>query len=176
MARRRRRPEQIIPKLRDADRLLAKGADVADLARHLEVSEQTYHWWRNQHRGMNADDAKQLRDLERDDGALKRTVADKELENVALRKIAKGNWQARRGGAGQWTCSKNVSVCRRRACQIVGQHRSIQRTGSSGPTRDRGEWPPAWRPAWSTYRGCWQPAPFGGHQRTGPCARSVRSV
>jgi transposase-like protein len=48
MARRRHTPEQIIRKLREADRLLAEGAEIADVARHLEVSEQTYHRWRNQ--------------------------------------------------------------------------------------------------------------------------------
>ena len=56
MARRRRHtPEQIIRKLREADRLLSEGADVAQVARQLEVSEQTYHRWRNQFGGMKAD-------------------------------------------------------------------------------------------------------------------------
>ena len=68
------------------------GAEIADVARHLEVSEQTYHRWRNQYGGMKADDAKRLRELERENAALKRIVADKELENLALREIAKGNW------------------------------------------------------------------------------------
>jgi hypothetical protein len=62
------------------------------VARHLEASEQTYHRWRNQYGGMKADDAKRLRELERENAALKRIVADKELENLALREIAKGNW------------------------------------------------------------------------------------
>lgn len=92
MARRRHTPEQIIRKLREADRLLAEGAEIAGVARHLEVSEQTYHRWRNQYGGMKADDAKRLRELERENAALKRIVADKELENLALREIAKGNW------------------------------------------------------------------------------------
>jgi putative transposase len=92
MARRRHTPEQVIRKLREADRLLAEGAEIADVARHLEVSEQTYHRWRNQYGGMKADDAKRLRELERENAALKRIVADKELENLALREIAKGNW------------------------------------------------------------------------------------
>ena len=48
MARRRHTPEQIIRKLREADRMLAEGSELADVARHLEVSEQTYHRWRNQ--------------------------------------------------------------------------------------------------------------------------------
>jgi putative transposase len=92
MARRRHTPEQVIRKLREADRLLAEGAEISDVARHLEVSEQTYHRWRNQYGGMKADDAKRLRELERENAALKRIVADKELENLALREIAKGNW------------------------------------------------------------------------------------
>jgi transposase-like protein len=92
MARRRHTPEQIIRKLREADRLLAEGADVADVARHLEVSEQTYHRWRNQFGSMKADDARRLKDLERENARLKRIVADKELEIDALPEVAKGHW------------------------------------------------------------------------------------
>ncbi len=90
--RRRHTPEQIIRKLREADRLLGEGADVAEVARRLEVSEQTYHRWRNQFGGMKADDVKRLRELERENTRLKRIVADKELEIDALREVAKGNW------------------------------------------------------------------------------------
>jgi putative transposase len=89
MARRRHTPEQIIRKLREADRLVGEGAEVA---RHLEVSEQTYHRWRNQFGGLKADDAKRLKDLERENARLKRIVADKELEIDALREISRGNW------------------------------------------------------------------------------------
>jgi putative transposase len=92
MARRRHTPEQIIRKLREADRLFGEGADIAEVARHLEVSEQTYHRWRNQFGGMKADDARRLKDLERENRELKQIVADKELENRALREVAKGNW------------------------------------------------------------------------------------
>ena len=92
MARRRHTPEQIIRKLREADRLLGEGGGLADVARHLEVSEQTYHRWRNQFGGMKADDAKRLRDLERENARLNRIVADKELEIDALREISRGNW------------------------------------------------------------------------------------
>jgi len=93
MARRRRHtPEQIVRKLREADRLLNEGADVAAVARHLEVSEQTYHRWRAQFGGMKADDVKRLKELEAENARLKRIVADKELEIDALREGAKGNW------------------------------------------------------------------------------------
>jgi len=88
---RRHTPEQIIRKLREADRVLAEGGDVADVARHLEVSEQTYHRWRNQFGGMKADDAKRLKELERENGRLKRIVADKELEIDALRMCRRKN-------------------------------------------------------------------------------------
>jgi putative transposase len=92
MPRRRHTPEQIIRKLREADRMLGEGKDLAEVARHLEVSEQTYHRWRNQFGGMKADDAKRLRELERENTRLKRIVADKELEIDALREISRGNW------------------------------------------------------------------------------------
>jgi len=92
MARRRHTPEQIIRKLREADRLLAEGAAVDDVARHLEVSEQTYHRWRNQFGGMKADDAKRLKELERENGRLKRIVADQALDIDALREISRGNF------------------------------------------------------------------------------------
>ena len=91
----RRRPSERhrrCRKLREADRLLAEGSELADVARHLEVSEQTYHRWRNQYGGMKADDAKRLRELERENTRLKRIVADKELEIDALREISRGNW------------------------------------------------------------------------------------
>ncbi len=68
MARRRHTPEQIVRKLREADRLLSDGADVAAVARHLEVSERTYHRWRNQYGGMKADDVKKLKALEKENG------------------------------------------------------------------------------------------------------------
>jgi len=92
MARRRHTPEQVVRKLREADRLLSEGKDVEEVARHLQVSEQTYHRWRAQYGGMKADDVKRLKELEAENAKLKRIVADKELENLALREIAKGNW------------------------------------------------------------------------------------
>ena len=92
MARRRHTPEQIIRKLREADQLLAEGAAVDDVARQLEVSEQTYHRWRHQFGGMKADDAKRLKELERQNARLKRIVADQALDIDALREISRGNF------------------------------------------------------------------------------------
>ncbi len=95
MKRRRHTPEQIIRKLREADRLLAGGIEVPELAKALEVSEQTFHRWRAQYGGMKAEDAKRLRELERENARLKRIVADKELEVDALREIAKGRMKVK---------------------------------------------------------------------------------
>ena len=92
MKRRRHTPEQIIRKLREAERLIGEGETIPEAAKELGISEQTYHRWRNQYGGMKADDAKRLKELERENAALRRIVADKELEVVALKEIAKGNW------------------------------------------------------------------------------------
>lgn len=92
MAGRRHTPEQIICKLREADRLLAEGAEVVGIARQLEISEATYHRWRVQFGGMKADDAKRLKELERENATLKRLLADAEVEKVALEEVARGNW------------------------------------------------------------------------------------
>jgi transposase-like protein len=62
------------------------------VAKHLQVSEQTYHRWRIQYGGMRADDVKRLKELERENRELKQIVADKELEVRALRELAEGNW------------------------------------------------------------------------------------
>ena len=91
-ARRRHTPEQIIRKLREADRLLGEGQDVAAVCKQLEVSEQTLHRWRAQYGGLKADDARRLRELEKENQKLKRIVADQLLENQALKEVARGNW------------------------------------------------------------------------------------
>jgi transposase-like protein len=92
MTRRRHTPEQIVRKLREADRVLNDGGDLAAVARHLEVSEQTYQRWRAQYGGMRADDTKRLKELEKENSTLKRLLADAEVEKAALKEIAKGNW------------------------------------------------------------------------------------
>lgn len=91
-AGRRHSPEQVIRKLREADRLLGEGMEVAEVAKQLEVSEQTLHRWRLRYGGLKADDAKRLKELERENGKLKRMVADQLLEIDALKEVAKGNW------------------------------------------------------------------------------------
>jgi putative transposase len=90
--RRRHTPEQIIRKLREAERMLGEGKTIPEAAKELGISEQTYHRWRNQYGGMKADDVKRLKELERENASLKAIVADQALEVRALREVAKGNW------------------------------------------------------------------------------------
>lgn len=92
MKRRRHTPEQIIRKLREAERLLGEGKTIPEVAKTLEISEQTFHRWRHQYGGMKAEDVKRLKELERENGRLKTIVADQALENRALKEIASGNW------------------------------------------------------------------------------------
>jgi transposase-like protein len=92
MKRSRHTPEQVIRKLREAERLLGEGRTIAEAAKELGISEQTFHRWRNQYGGMKADDAKRLKELERENRQLKVIVADQALENRALKEISRGNW------------------------------------------------------------------------------------
>lgn len=90
--RKRHTPEQIVRKLRDADAMLAAGRDVAAVLQSLEVSEATYHRWRNQYGGMKSEEAKRLKALEEENRRLKQLVADLSLDNQMLKHVASGNW------------------------------------------------------------------------------------
>lgn len=92
MARKRHTPEQILTKLRDAEVLASQGLGAADIARRLEISEQTYHRWRNQYGGMKAEEMKRLKELEKENERLKRVVADLALDNRMLKDLAEGNF------------------------------------------------------------------------------------
>jgi putative transposase len=92
MSRRRHTPEQIVRKLREADRLLSEGTELPEVFKHLEIAEATYHRWRNQYGGMKADDVKRLKELEAENVRLKRIVADQVLNIAALNEVNRGNW------------------------------------------------------------------------------------
>lgn len=92
MARTRHSAEQIVNKLRRADVELAKGQSVAAVCKLLEVTEQTYYRWRREFGGMKVDQAKRLKELERENTRLKRLLADAELDKAILKEAASGNW------------------------------------------------------------------------------------
>jgi len=92
MKRKRHTPDQIITKLREADAMLAGGATIGQVVQRLEISEQTFHRWRNQYGGMKANEAKRLKELERENARLKRVVADQALDIAMLKEVAEGNF------------------------------------------------------------------------------------
>jgi putative transposase len=90
--RRRHTPEQVIRKLAEGDKLLGLGKDLDEVCRHLEITESTWHRWRNQYGGMKADDAKRLKELERENSRLKKIVADQVLDIDMLKELNRGNF------------------------------------------------------------------------------------
>ena len=90
--RRRHTPDQIIRKLAEGNKLLAGGAELDEVCRHLQIAESTWHRWKAQYGGMKANDAKRLKELETENGRLKRIVADLTLDNAMLKEVAKGNF------------------------------------------------------------------------------------
>jgi len=92
MKRRRHTPEQIVRKLAEGDKLLGQDQSIEEVCRHLEITESTWYRWRNQYGGMKADDAKRLRELERENLRLKKIVADQALDIDMLRELSRGNF------------------------------------------------------------------------------------
>jgi len=85
-------PEQIISKLREAEVLLSQGATVAEASKKISVTEQTYYRWRKEYGGMRIEQAKRLKDLEKENARLKKLVADLSLDNSILKEAARGNF------------------------------------------------------------------------------------
>jgi len=92
MKQHRHSPEQVIRKLAEGEKLLAEGQDLASVVRYLEITESTWHRWRNQYGGMKADDAKRLKELEKENQRLKKIVADQALDIDMLKELAEGNF------------------------------------------------------------------------------------
>ena len=92
MKQRRHTPEQVIRKLAEGEKLLAEGKTIEEVSRHLEISEQTWHRWRNQYGGMKADDVKRLKELEKENQRLKKLLAEAELDKSMLKELAEGNF------------------------------------------------------------------------------------
>ena len=91
MARKLFRPEQIINKLREAEVLISQGATIGEASRKIRITEQTYYRWRREYGGMGVEQAKRLKELEKENARLKRLVADLSLDNAILKEAARGN-------------------------------------------------------------------------------------
>jgi putative transposase len=84
-------PEQIINKLREAEVLISQGSNIAEASRRIGVTEQTYYRWRKEYGGMRIEQAKRLKDLEKENARLKKLVADLSLDKSILTEALRGN-------------------------------------------------------------------------------------
>jgi transposase-like protein len=91
MAKKRHSAEQIVTKLRQIDVLVAQGRTLSQACKESEISEQSYYRWRNEYGGLEIEQAKRFRELERENGRLKQLLADLSLEKQVLKDIAEGN-------------------------------------------------------------------------------------
>ena len=91
MARRQFKSEQIINKLREAEVLISQGATIGEASRKIGITEQTYYRWRREYGGMRVEQAKRLKELEKENTRLKKLVADLSLDNAILKEAARGN-------------------------------------------------------------------------------------
>jgi putative transposase len=92
MPRKRFTTEQIIAKLREAEVTLAQGDTAPQVCKRIGVSQQTYYRWRKEYGGLRLDQAKRLRDMEKENARLKKLVADLTLDNDILKEAASGNF------------------------------------------------------------------------------------
>ncbi len=92
MGRKRHTPEQSIRKLREAEIALAQGQTTAEVARKLSITEQTYYRWRKEFGGLRLDQAKRLKELEKENSRLKKLLAEQALDNAILKEAASGNF------------------------------------------------------------------------------------
>ncbi len=92
MTRKRYTAEQIITKLREAEVELAKGQTTPQVCKKLGISDQTYYRWRKEYGGLRVDQAKRLKQLERENARLKKVVADLSLDNSILKEVSSGNF------------------------------------------------------------------------------------
>jgi len=91
MVRKGYTPEQIINRLREAEILLSQGATIGEASKRIGVTEQTYYRWRREYGGLRVDQARRLRELEKENSRLKKLVADLSLDNAILEEAARGN-------------------------------------------------------------------------------------
>jgi transposase-like protein len=92
MPRKGHSPEQVLNKLRQVEVAVAGGKSVGQAVREIGVTDHTYYRWRRDYGGINLDQAKRLKKLERENARLKRTVADLALDKQILKEAPEGNF------------------------------------------------------------------------------------
>jgi transposase-like protein len=91
-ASKRLSPEQIVARLRDAEKMQAQGSTIPQVCKKLGVSEQTFYRWRTKYGALKEDEAIRLKTLEQENARLKRIVAEQALDISMLKDVAKGNF------------------------------------------------------------------------------------
>ena len=99
MVRKTCAPERIINKLREAEIHINQGISIAEASRKISITEQTYYRWRREYGGLRIEQARKLKNLEKENARLKELVADLSLDNAILKEAAEGNFYARSGNA-----------------------------------------------------------------------------
>jgi putative transposase len=92
MSRQKHTAEEIINKLREAEVLQSKGMSMEEVVRQLGVSDATYYKWRKEYGGLRVDQAKRLKELEQENGRLRKVVADLTIDNSILKEATRGNF------------------------------------------------------------------------------------
>ena len=92
MKKTRHTPEQIIRMLRKAEAKLAAGSSIPEVTRDLGISEATFHRWKARYGGMSSQEAKRLKELEKENARLKKLLAEKELDIDILKEVSRGNF------------------------------------------------------------------------------------
>ena len=134
MKRRRHTPEQAVRKVREGERMLAAGSDLTEVLRHLEITESTWHRWRRAYAGMSASDAKRLKELESENAPAQEAVGGGRAGQGDAQGAGRGKMVTpdRRRVAVE-RLQERFGVSERRACRVVGQHRSTQRRPRASP-------------------------------------------
>ena len=92
MPRKHHKPEEIVAKLRQVDVLVSQGQNIADAIRQIGVSEVTYYRWRQEFGGLKTEQVKRLKELETENGRLRKAVSDLTLDKLILQEAARGNY------------------------------------------------------------------------------------
>ena len=139
LAQRKHTPEQVLNKLRQAEAAISEGSTVAEASRMIGVSKQTLYRWRAGHRGWRIDQARRLKQLETENARLQRELEHLSLHSHTLKQVAESKLVS---PARRRHCVERVrtvfGVSERRACRVLGQHRSTQRRQPTSVSKPSG--------------------------------------
>jgi transposase-like protein len=127
MPAKKHKPEEIIGKLRDVEIVLGQGGTTAEACRRIAVSEQTYYRWRKEYGGLKTDQARRMKDWEKENPRLRRAISDLTLDKLILQEAARKLLSPARRRRCIDQVKEVLDVSERRVCRVLGQHRSTQR-------------------------------------------------